>query len=68
MKKAQTPEEIQTINQPINHNSVKALRHLLNALQALQETESATSTACLVGRFAWDGIKVELDRLWDGAA
>ena len=68
MKKAQTSEEIQTINTPVNHNSVKALRHLLAALQAFQELDYATNEVCLTARWYWDAIKIELDRLWDGAA
>lgn len=66
MKKAQTPEEVQTVTQ-LNHNSVKALRHLLLALQSFQELDFATSEACLSARWCWDALKIELDRLWDGA-
>lgn len=52
-------------NQPdINHSTIKAIRHLLNALDALQKTEYATDASCIIGRFLSDGIRVELDRLW----
>lgn len=67
MKTAQTPEEIQTVNQPINRTSVKALRHLLAALQAYHELDFVTSEACLASRWTLESLKVELDRLWDGA-
>lgn len=48
----------------INHTSIKALRHLLNALDALQKVEMATDSACIIGRFISDGIRDEIDRLW----
>lgn len=55
-------------NQPVNNSTIKALRHLLNALDSLQKVESATDAACIIARFLSDGIKAELDRLWEGCA
>jgi hypothetical protein len=54
-------------NAPINNSTIKAIRHLLNALDSLQKVERATDSACLIGRFLSDGIRVELDRLWSGS-
>ncbi len=68
MKKPAPTNENEQHNQPINRTSVKAHRHLLAALQAYQELDFATSEACLASRWTWESIKVELDRLWDGAA
>ena len=51
-------------NAPINHTSIKALRHLINALDSLQKVEHATDSACLISHFLSDGIRVEIDRLW----
>ncbi len=51
-------------NQPVNNSTIKAIRHLLNALDALQNVESATDSSCIIGRFLSDGIRVEIDRLW----
>jgi hypothetical protein len=68
MEKAAPTTEAAQNNTPVNHNSVKALRHLLAALQAYQELDYATSESCLSARWYWDAIKIELDRLWDGAA
>jgi len=53
-------------NQPINNSTIKAIRHLLNALDSLQKVEHATDSACVIGRLLSDGIRVELDRLWSG--
>lgn len=53
-------------NKPeINNSTIKAIRHLLNALDSLQKTEYATDSSCLIGRFLSDGIRVEIDRLWE---
>ena len=54
----------QQYNAPVNHSTIKALRHLLNALDSLQKVEHATDSACVIGRLLSDGIRVELDRLW----
>ena len=54
----------QQYNAPINHTSIKALRHLLNALDSLQKVEHATDAAAIIARFISDGIRVEIDRLW----
>jgi len=54
----------QQYNAPINHTSIKALRHLINALDSLQKVEHATDSACLISHFLSDGIRVEIDRLW----
>jgi len=58
-------ENAQQHNAPINNTAIKAIRHLLNALDSLQKVEHATDTACVIGRLISDGIKVELDRLWE---
>lgn len=58
------PSENAQHNAPINHTAIKAIRHLLNALDALQKVETATDAACIIGRFISDGIRVEIDRLW----
>ena len=50
---------------PVNHTAIKALRHLLNGLDALQKVETATDAACIIARFVSDGIGVEIARLWD---
>jgi hypothetical protein len=52
-------------NAPMNCTSIKALRHLLNALDALQQLETATDAACIIGRFISDGIGAEIARLWE---
>lgn len=52
-------------NQPINRSTIKAMRHLLNALDALLQLETATDAACIISRFLSDGIRVEIARLWD---
>ncbi len=57
-------ENAQQYNAPVNHSTIKALRHLLNALDSLQKVEHATDSACVIGRLLSDGIRVELDRLW----
>ncbi|MHB1669947.1 hypothetical protein [Thiomonas sp.] len=57
-------ENAQQYNAPVNHTSIKALRHLLNALDSLQKVEHATDSACIIGRFLSDGIGVEIARLW----
>ena len=49
----------------INNSTIKAIRYLLNALDALQKTEYATNEACIIARFLSDGIRAELDRLWE---
>ncbi len=53
-------------NQPINNSTIKAIRHLLNALDSLQKVERATDSACIIGKLLSDGIRVELDRLCGG--
>ena len=58
------PSEGAQHNAPINHTSIKALRHLLNALDSLQKVEHATDAAAIIGRFISDGIRVEIARLW----
>lgn len=59
------PSENAQHNAPINNTSIKAIRHLLNALDALQKVETATDAACIISRFISDGIRVEIARLWD---
>ncbi|MBW9248729.1 MAG: hypothetical protein GJU72_06575 [Acidithiobacillus ferriphilus] len=59
------PSENAQHNAPINHTAIKAIRHLLNALDALQKVETATDAACIIGRFLSDGIGVEIARLWE---
>jgi hypothetical protein len=59
-------ENAQPYNAPVNHNSIKGLRHLLNALDSLQKVEHASDSACVIGRLLSDGVRVELDRLWGG--
>lgn len=44
MKKAQTPEEIQTINTPVNPSIIIALRHMLAAVSNLQTVSSASKS------------------------
>lgn len=67
MKMAAPVTEAAPTTTPVNHNSVKALRHLLAALQAFQELDYATNEVCLTARWYWDAIKIELDRLWERA-
>ena len=55
-------------NRSINNNALRALGHLNDALNSLQNLDYATSTATLMLRFYWDAIKPELDRLWEGSA
>lgn len=57
-------ENAQQYNAPVNHTSIKALRHLLNALDSLQKVEHATDSACIIARFLSDGIRCEIARLW----
>ncbi len=60
------PEKNAQYNQPINNSTIKAIRHLLNALDSLQKVEHATDSACVIGKLLSDGIRVEFDRLWSG--
>ena len=58
------PSENAQYNAPINRSTIKALRHLLNALDALLQLETATDSACVIGHLISDGIRVEVSRLW----
>ena len=58
------PDQNAQNNQPINNSTIKAIRHLLNALDSLQKIERTTDAACLICRFLSDGIGDEIARLW----
>ena len=58
-------ENAQQYNAPVNNTAIKAIRHLLNALDALQKLDPATDTACVIGHLISDGIRVEISRLWE---
>ncbi len=58
------PDKNAQHDQPINYTSIKAIRHLLNALDALQQLETATDAACVIAHLISDGIRVEVARLW----
>jgi hypothetical protein len=51
-------------NPPINHNAIRTIKHLADALNSVQKLDLATSEACIASRWLLAGIDAELTRLW----